>query len=164
MLLPYLPGKELPQLVTPFLVVILNPVFLVTVLYKYSVIFKQCNAVFLVRVLAMPHLLCTCTLRVLYVCGWEFVPSVYFFPITWNGISPPSSFPPVWKDSDLRSYAHRVCCGQTLALLRKARKKSWLSLFDRLLSTQTWPHTQAPPYTDLALYPGSSPERGYTDL
>ena len=24
----------------------------------------------------------------LYTCGWEFVPSVYFLPITWNDISP----------------------------------------------------------------------------
>ena len=52
-------------------------------------IFKLCNPVFLVRVLGMPHPLCTCTLRVLYACGREFVPSVYFLPITWNGISPP---------------------------------------------------------------------------
>ena len=57
-------------------------------------IFKLCNPVFLVRVLAMPHPLCTCTLRVLYACGREFVPSVYFLPITRNGISPPPP-PPV---------------------------------------------------------------------
>ena len=37
----------------------------------------------------MPHPLCTYTLRVLYACGREFLPSVYFLPITWNGISPP---------------------------------------------------------------------------
>ena len=37
----------------------------------------------------MPHPLCTYTLRVLYACGREFVPSVYFLPITWNGIPPP---------------------------------------------------------------------------
>ena len=36
----------------------------------------------------MPHPLCTCTLRVMYTCGREFVPSVYFLPITWNGIPP----------------------------------------------------------------------------
>ena len=35
----------------------------------------------------MPHPLCTCTFRVLYACGREFVSSVYFLPITWNGIS-----------------------------------------------------------------------------
>ena len=36
----------------------------------------------------MPHPLRTYTLRVLYACGREFVPSVYFLPITWNGIPP----------------------------------------------------------------------------
>ena len=67
-----------------------EPCFIVTVLYISIVyIFKLCNTVFIVRVLAMPHPLCTCTLRVLYACGREFVPSVYFLPIMWNGISPP---------------------------------------------------------------------------
>ena len=26
--------------------------------------------------------------KVLYACGREFVPSVHFLPITWNGIPP----------------------------------------------------------------------------
>ena len=53
MLLPYLPSKELPQVVTPFLVGILKPFFIVTSSMVY--IFKLCNPVFLVRVLAMPQ-------------------------------------------------------------------------------------------------------------
>ena len=35
-----------------------------------------------------------------------------------------SSFSSVRKDSVLRSYAHRVCCGQSLELLGKAGKKN----------------------------------------
>jgi len=31
----------------------------------------------------------TRTFGVLYACDQEIVPSVYFLPITWNGISPP---------------------------------------------------------------------------
>ena len=91
MLLPHFPCKELPQLVTPFLVVILNPA-LQSHYYNIVYIF---NSSFLVRVLAMPHPLCTYTLRVLYECAREFVPSVYFLPITWNGISPPTCGPAI---------------------------------------------------------------------
>ena len=65
-----------------------HPCFIVTLLYTvqfYIDILKE-N---LVRVLAMPHPLCRYTFRVLYACGQEFVSSVYFLPITWNGIPPP---------------------------------------------------------------------------
>ena len=37
----------------------------------------------------MPHPLRTRTFGVLYACEREFVPSVYFLPITWNGIPTP---------------------------------------------------------------------------
>ena len=63
-------------------------ILLFTVTLLYISIVYIFNSSFLVRVLAMPHPLCTYTLRVLYACGREFLPSVYFLPITWNGIPP----------------------------------------------------------------------------
>ena len=59
----FLPRKELPQLVTSLLVGILNSVLYIVILLYNNL--KLCNPVFFVRVLAMPHPLCTCTLRVL---------------------------------------------------------------------------------------------------
>ena len=83
-LLPHLPYKELPQLVAPFLNCChIEPYFMVTLLYKISIVYilkyTFSNCTFLVKVLAMPHPLCTYTLRVLYtwprVCTLCIVPS-----------------------------------------------------------------------------------------
>ena len=65
-----------------------DPCSTVTCYISIVHIFKY-NSTFLVKVLAMPYPLCTYTLRVLYACGWEFVPSVYFLWI--NGMV----FPPL---------------------------------------------------------------------
>ena len=80
MLLPHFPCRELPQLVTRFFVIILNPA-----LYShcYICIVFCFNSTFLVRVLAMPHPLCTYTLE----CCTHVAESLYPLYISpWNGI------------------------------------------------------------------------------
>jgi len=66
---------------------------------------------------------------------WPRVCTLCIFPSNYmEWYSPPSSSPPSLCGRTLTSvHMPTVCYRQTLALLRKARKKSGLSLFDRLL-------------------------------
>ena len=76
----------------------------------------------------MPHPLCTCTFVVLYTCDREFLPSVYFLPITWNGIPPPHTHTHV--------ISRRSVCSQFKSI------QSWLIvrvlLFQVLLAGEYW--------------------------
>ena len=74
MLLPHLPGKELPKLVTPFLFVVLNPVlYIVILLYMYSAHFLNCCFSCKGSCHASPSMY-TCTLRVLYIVAESLYP------------------------------------------------------------------------------------------
>ena len=66
----------------------------------------------------MPNPPCTYTLGVLYACGQEFVPSVYFLPVTRNG------YPPTWPVSyaSSRSAVEQGSCGPDLRAMLLASR------------------------------------------
>ena len=92
MLLPHLPGKELPKLVTPFLFVVLNPVlYIVILLYMYSVHFLNCCFSCKGSCHASPSMY-TCTLRVLYIVAESLYPLYTSFQL--HRMVSPQPLPP----------------------------------------------------------------------